>query len=46
VWQACSAIPKKTQDCNCCQRCFNQVLSKGSQYLCKWEISLYFLYIC
>jgi hypothetical protein len=33
VCQACSVIPKKTWGCNCCQMCFNKVLSKGSEYL-------------
>jgi hypothetical protein len=41
VCQACSVIPKKTQGCNHCQRCFNQVLSKGSEYLCKCDISIF-----
>ena len=31
--QAFSIIPKKTRDCNCCQRGFNKVLSKESEYL-------------
>ena len=35
VCQACSVIPEKTQGCYCCQRCFNQVLSIGSEYVCK-----------
>ena len=34
VCQACSVIPKKTRDGNHCQRCFNKVLRKGSEYLC------------
>jgi hypothetical protein len=29
--QACSVIAKKTGGCNRCQRCFNKVLSKGSE---------------
>ena len=33
VCQACSIIPKNTQVCNRCQRCFRKVLSKGSEYL-------------
>ena len=32
--------------CNHCQRCFTKVLSKGSEYLCKYNISVIFLYIC
>ena len=36
--QACSVVPKKTWGCNR-QRCFNKVLSKGSEYLCKCDIS-------
>ena len=31
VCQACSLIPKKIQGCNRCQRCFNKVLSEGSE---------------
>jgi hypothetical protein len=31
--KACSVIPKKTGRCNRCQRCFNNGLSKGSEYL-------------
>jgi hypothetical protein len=38
VCQAYSVIPKKTQASNCCQRCFNKALSKGSEYLCKCDI--------
>ena len=38
VCQACSIMPKKTQGCNRGQRCFNKVLSKGSEYLCKCDI--------
>ena len=33
VFPACSVIPKKTQCCNRCQRCFNNVPSKRSEYL-------------
>ena len=33
-YRCCSIIPKKTQGCNHCQRCFNKVLSKGSE--CLW----------
>jgi hypothetical protein len=40
VCQACSVIPKKTRGCNRCQRCFNKLLSKGSEYLCKCDISV------
>jgi hypothetical protein len=39
VCQAFSVIPKKTWGCNHCQRNFNKVLSKGSEYLCKCHIS-------
>ena len=28
--QPCTVKPKKTQGCNCCQRCFNKVLGKAS----------------
>jgi hypothetical protein len=38
VCQAFNAIPKKPRGGNCCQRCFNNVLSKGSEYLCKCDI--------
>jgi hypothetical protein len=31
VCQACSVIPKKTWGYIRCQRCFNKVLSKGSE---------------
>jgi hypothetical protein len=40
--KACSVIPKKTQGCNHCQMCFNKVLIKGSEYLCKYDISVIF----
>jgi hypothetical protein len=30
---------KKTRGCNRCQRCFNKLLSKGSEYLCAFYIS-------
>ena len=40
--QACSVIPKKTQGCNRCQRCLNKVLSKGSEYLCICDISVFY----
>ena len=36
VCQASSVIPKNTWGGNRCQRCFNKVLSKGFDYLCKW----------
>ena len=43
VCQACIIIPKKTRGCNPCQRFFNKVLSKGSEYLRKCDTSvLYF----
>jgi hypothetical protein len=42
VCQACIIIPKKTRDCNHFQRCFNKVLSKGSEYLCKCDISVFY----
>ena len=38
VCQACSVIPKKTRGCNRCQTCFNKVLSKESEYLCKCNV--------
>jgi transposase len=43
VCQACIVIPKKTLGCNLCQRCFNKVLSRRSEYLCKCDISVLFL---
>jgi hypothetical protein len=43
VCQACSVIPKKIWVCNCCQSCFNKVLSKGFEYLFKCVISLFFI---
>jgi hypothetical protein len=36
VCHACSVIPKKTRGFNRCQRYFNKVLSKGSEYLRKY----------
>jgi hypothetical protein len=42
VRQTCSVIPKKTYGHNRCQRCFNKVLSKGSEYICKCDISRFF----
>ena len=42
VWQACSVITNKTWGCNRCQRCFYKVLSKGSEYLCKCDISVFY----
>jgi hypothetical protein len=41
VCQACSIIPKKTWGCNRCQRCFNKVLSKRSEYLRKCKMSVF-----
>ena len=38
VCQACCVRPKKNLYCNRCQRCFNKVLSEGSEYLCKCDI--------
>ena len=43
VCHACSVIPRKTQGCNCCQRCIKKVLSKGFEYLCKCDISVFFI---
>ena len=43
VCQACRIIYKKTWGCHCCQRCFNQVLSEGSEFSCKGYISMLFL---
>ena len=41
VCHACSVgMPKKTRGCNRCKRCFNKVLRKGSEYLCKCHISV------
>ena len=45
VYQACRVIPMKTSGCKSCQRCFNKVLRKGYEYLCKYDISLFFFYI-
>ena len=45
VCQACCIIPKKTQGCNHCQRCFNKVLSKGCQYWCNVIFQLFYIYI-
>ena len=42
VCQACSVTPKKNRCCNRCQRCFNKVLSKGSEYLHKCHISVFY----
>jgi hypothetical protein len=43
VCQDCSVIPKKNWGCNRCQRCFNKVLRKGSEYLCKmWYFQVCF----
>jgi hypothetical protein len=33
VCPACSVIPKRTRGCNRCQKCFNKVQTKGSEYL-------------
>ena len=43
VCQACSVIPKKTLCYNHCQRCFNKVLSKGSECLCKCDFNLFLI---
>ena len=43
VCQACSVILKKRRGCNRCQRCFNKVLSKGFEYLCKCNILFVYL---
>ena len=42
--QVCKACSVKTQGCNRCQRCVNKVLSKGSKYSCKCDISFYKIY--
>ncbi len=34
-------IPKKARGSNCSQKCFNWALSKGSEYLCKCDISVF-----
>ena len=44
VCQACSVISKKTQGCNGCQRFFNKVLSKGSEYLCDISVNILFIF--
>uniref|UniRef100_A0AAZ3QBF7 Transposase n=1 Tax=Oncorhynchus tshawytscha TaxID=74940 RepID=A0AAZ3QBF7_ONCTS len=44
ICHSCSVIPKNTQGCNRCQRCFSKVLSKGSEYLCKCNISVFKFY--
>ena len=41
VCQAVSVISKKNQGSSRCQRFFNRVLSKGSEYLCKCDIELF-----
>ena len=38
ICRACRVVPNMTRGCNRCQRCFNKVLSKGSEYLCKGDI--------
>jgi hypothetical protein len=43
VFLACSITRKKTEGCNRCQRCFNKVLGKGSEYLCKCDISVFLI---
>ena len=42
VCQTCSIIPKKTRGCNRCQMRFNKILSKGSEYLCKSDIFIFY----
>ena len=45
--QTCKAdtdIPKKTRSCNCCQRRFHK-LTKETEYLCKFDISVFHRYI-
>ena len=42
--QACSVITRKTWGYNHCQRCLNKVLSKGSEYLCKCDIYVFYLH--
>jgi hypothetical protein len=39
VCQTCSVIPKNNQGSNQCQMCFNKLLRKGSENLCKCNIS-------
>ena len=41
VCKACHIIPKKTPGCNPCQWCFNKALTKGSEYLCQCDISVF-----
>jgi hypothetical protein len=45
VCQSCSYIPNKTCGCNHSHRFFNKVLSKGSKYVCKCDISIFFKWI-
>ena len=45
VCHACSVLPKKTWGWNRCQRCFNKVLSKWSEYLSKCNISVLHFFI-
>lgn len=33
---ACRDTPKKTWSCDCCQRCYNKILSHGCEYLCTY----------
>ena len=40
VCQVWSVIPNKNRGSNHCQRCFNKVLSKGSEYSCKCDITV------
>lgn len=39
MYKACCTKPKKTSGWNCCQRCFNLVQSKNSEFLWKCNIS-------
>ena len=40
-WAKYSTSNRKTRGCNCCQWCFNKVLSKGSEYLFQCDISVF-----
>ena len=44
--QACRVIPKRNRGCNRCQRCFNKLLSKGSEYLLYVNVIFPVLCIC
>jgi hypothetical protein len=37
--------PRKTDSCNCCQRCIYKVLTHGCEYLCKCDISVFHIHL-